>query len=560
MAVTSRIGRKGRAVLAAFTAVAGASGAAMGVAGAASTSTIQGHVLFDSTGAVPASAEVCYASEWPYIPTCVPVDPVTGSYSITGLDAGIYQVSAQSTSDEFVIEYLDGTYDQFSSAPAEIDGSSNSTINFTVARGASISGTVTHEGTIDPIGNVVVCAEGMPFRCTTTAADGTYKLTALPQQPTILRFTPDGESGYFGEVWDDQVDGLDATAITFATPTEEVTGIDAQLSKGGTISGIVTDEETGAPLTTFTVCAYGASGAWSLCQTIDPLSSMVSGLPAGGYQFTSVPPDDYSLSFFSQPSYLSEFWDDQRTPENAGTVTIVGEAAVTADAALAPLHGVFGTVFDASATFPLPGARVCAYQGSTEVSCVVADEYGTFMFSDLAAGTYTLGVPSQEGFLPQYWNGAASLDAATTFEVVDGVDNAPFEFRLIQDPEAIPDGEGEPILTPEADTGGATNTGGATTSTVAPTTTSTVATAPATTTSTTVAGGSAATTAPSSTTTPTTTTTTPTAARVLGAQQAISSPQARTGGSVMPMLLLAAAMFGAGAALLLAERRRAGLR
>lgn len=543
------MGRRGRVVGSLLVALTWSLAPAGGVAGAAATSTIQGHVQFETTGTIPANAEACYASEWPYIPTCVPVDPATGAYTITGLDAGVYQVSVQSTTDEFVIEYLDGTYDQFSSMPVEIDGSSTSTIDFAVAAGASISGTVTHEGTTDPISNVMVCAEGMPARCTTTAADGTYTLRALPQQPTVLRFTPDGESGYFGEVWEDQVDGLNATEITFATPTQAITGIDAQLSTGGTISGIVTDDETGAPLTTFTVCAYGASGAWSLCMTVDPLSSSVSGLPAGGYKFESVPPDDYSLSFSNQPSYLSEFWDDQPTPENAGTVTVVGEGAVTADAALTPLHGVFGTVFDSSATFPLPGARVCAYQGSAEVSCVVADPYGTFMFPTLAAGTYTLGVPVQEGYLAQYWDGASTLDEATTFDVVDGVDNAPFELRLIQDPEAVPDIEGEPMLTPEADTGGATTT----TTTSMPTTTSTVTTVPATTTSTTsttMASGVPSTTGPSTTT----------AVRVLGAQQPASSPRARTGGSVMPMLLVAAAMFGAGAVLLLAERRRAGSR
>ena len=88
----------------------------------------------------------------------------------------------------------------------------------------------------------------------TPAANGAYSIGELPEAKYAVEFIPAaGGLNYVYQAWNGKSDPFDANLVKVTTG--EVPGIDAALSEGGTIGGLVTSYSSGAPIAGVEVCA-----------------------------------------------------------------------------------------------------------------------------------------------------------------------------------------------------------------------------------------------------------------------------------------------------------------
>jgi Carboxypeptidase regulatory-like domain len=185
-----------------------------------------------------------------------------GTYLITGLIPDTYRVQASGpycptgpTSPpcvDYVSQYYSGTYDWSTATLVPVtSGVTTPNINFTLAVGGRIAGTVTNTlGT--PIAEANVYAS-LPGCCgwgnATSAADGTYTITGLPPGSYRVQangpYCPGGVTsppcvGYAAKFYDNTYDSSSATLVA-ATSGSTTTNINFALELGGSISGKVID-------------------------------------------------------------------------------------------------------------------------------------------------------------------------------------------------------------------------------------------------------------------------------------------------------------------------------
>ena len=197
-------------------------------------------------------------------------------------------------------------------------------IDFALDRfGGSIAGVVRDENGA-PIADARVLAWAnmtphpgrMPngFGHAVTAADGSYLIEGLPQGDYHLRAEA---RGFIGEFYDGVSDLSSATKVTVAT--QPVTGIDFTLGNGGSISGTITDEDSGDPLPHAFVKVRAANHRFEQGARTDA---------NGQYTITGLPDDDY-IVFAAAHRHLGEFFDDAPSPKQATPVNVTGAADVT---------------------------------------------------------------------------------------------------------------------------------------------------------------------------------------------------------------------------------------
>lgn len=183
----------------------------------------------------------------------------------------------------------------------------------------SISGTVTDPAD-SPAAGVEVQVTGTMAPGTahaTTAADGSYTVTGLVADSYTVYFTDDTLPD---EWYDDVIVEGDAEPVE-VTGGAAVTGIDAQLALGGSISGVVTDEND-----------QPVEGAIVLVLEAGTLGDDVGTAftnASGEYTVDRIPAGSYSV-LFTEGNFL-EFYDDVSilTPGNADLVTVTEGGSTT---------------------------------------------------------------------------------------------------------------------------------------------------------------------------------------------------------------------------------------
>src|SRR5215467_5589949 len=231
-----------------------------------------------------------------------------GSYRITGLGTGPYRV-------QFFAECgTKGSYLDRSVKAAATDGKTTAGVNTFLVPAAEIRGTVTAAAGGTPLagicvfalpvtgqqGNVLVALEQ-------TGKNGGYTITGLPHGKYIVSFSGGcGNRGsYAPQYYNGQAQAAAANLVRLATG-QHVTGIDARMQPGGTITGTVTDRsDTG--LAGICVAAtsaqdagdVGASPEGLLLSTFPVFSDLVVTGSTGGYRLANLAPGSYEVSFTS---------------------------------------------------------------------------------------------------------------------------------------------------------------------------------------------------------------------------------------------------------------------
>jgi hypothetical protein len=279
------------------------------------------------------------------------------------------------------------------------------------ALAASISGTVTEASTGLPRDEVTACAEAVHGSgyCVGVPEDGEYSITGLEPDEYRVSFQPAFNSGYVRQYYQGTIYYSDATLITLGAG-DEVTGINAAIEEGATVSGTVTAADGSGPIEGIQACAREVGGeGYQFCAQTES---------DGTYEILGVPADPYSMTFESGSSgaaYATRYYDEKSFEVEADHFTLASGQQFTADAAMSRAGAIEGTATKAGK--PLQYDFVCAYTlAEVKVGCTVTEEEGKYRYEGLPVGSYILELESF-GQALQFSGGAATFATATPVTV-----------------------------------------------------------------------------------------------------------------------------------------------
>ena len=252
----------------------------------------------------------------------------------------------------------------------------------------SIAGFVTDSAGAPVPGAVVVARKrGGRFEShTRTDSTGAYLLDdIIPGTYRVLAFHRDFAPG----AYPDSVvvaDGQDVTGINIVLGT-------MQPPFDGSITGVVTDDSTGAPLSHAFVMAIGRIERDGMRRWIHRYEFTGED---GSYQFTNLPTTEFRI-FAAARGYLGEFYDNVRRFSEATPVTPNADGIN-----FALSHGRMGPRVVAGRIivqqgFDSDGFIVFAVSDGEILGMVAADPLGFYSFDDIEAGTYEIMVSSVQG-------------------------------------------------------------------------------------------------------------------------------------------------------------------
>ncbi len=370
----------------------------------------------------------------------------SGSYSFTGLAAGSYRVSTRSSTgfvDELYddIECVGGCIVTGGDPVVVADGAAVTGIDFALAPGGSITGTVTDADDGGPLANLSLWLHddtGGYLSTPRTDGSGVYETgIGLPAGTYHLVTQPD--TGYLSELYDDipcSVTPCTPTAGTpIVVPDAGTATADFVLEEGGRISGSVTDL-LAAPLSGVSIRVHNQAGDWVTSSTsrADGTYTVIDGLATG----------TYTARTSSSQGLIDELFDDIPCPGGDCTVTAgtpigVAQGLTTpaVDFALAAGSVIEGTVTDAATGLPIQNVQVSIVdQDGASVTFGNSDASGHYAGqAGLLPGTYFVRTTYAPGHVNQVHGGGPcyplSCDptGGTPVEIIAGTD-AVVDFAL----------------------------------------------------------------------------------------------------------------------------------
>lgn len=280
---------------------------------------------FEPTGSGPADAPEDRPERKHKRPGAVTDD--TGHYTITGLPTGDFIVVAGAGSDYMPQPYSEGGTEP---TPVHVNAGEETTgIDFALSAGGSITGRVTDEAGA-PIANARVRAIDPDTHArggARTDDDGNYSISGLKTGSYLVSANA---PGYLPQFYNGAADRDSATPVA-VTEGSTTPGIDFALSSGGSISGVVTDEESGDPLAGRVVIAGSAETTVEFA-----LHRRARTDEAGRYTITGLPSGSYIVGVPGGHGYAGEFYDNVRSRDAATPVEVtVGSATGNIKFALA---------------------------------------------------------------------------------------------------------------------------------------------------------------------------------------------------------------------------------
>ena len=412
---------------------------------------IAGRVTAAASGEPVAGASV-YVSDPRGTLVDFAVTGVDGRYRVRGLPAGGYRVKTYNQvglADEIYDGIHCGSYcDSRRGTPVAMALRREVTIDFALERLGAVAGRITDAASGVALGGIEVTAwHNEPFESFSshTGADGRYLVGGLPTGEYRVRTGNDG--GWVDEVYDDVPCFGDACHSAEGTPVavgiDRVTeGVDFALDFGGSISGSVVSEATGAPLGGVVVRVSSADRVelYALRTGADG-RFRVFGLPAGSYLLHTTGAREHGVAdevYDGEPCGLDE------TSCDLGLATPVpvalGEEAAGIDFTLEPLGTIAGTVTEEATGAPIPGVALLIYDLRGGLQSAQTDAAGRYRSPPLPRGEFAVVTEGQFGrpeFIDEVYDdvrcfarGCDPLADGTPVPVASGATTGGVDFAL----------------------------------------------------------------------------------------------------------------------------------
>lgn len=322
-----------------------------------------------------------------------------GSYSVVGLPAGTHFLRFAPSDPGWLEQWWDNKRSLDQATPVTLsDGRALSGIDAALAQAAKVHGRVLN-GKGNPVDACVSVYVGMTNEkagSACTDSTGRYVVGGLEAGNYQVLFDP--ESGYARQWWSGQTRRTTATSIALTTAGEATA--DATLLKGGSLTGVVTDE-AGDPLGGVQIRAYGSPDSYSDSAVTDG---------QGRYTLMGLDDEDYRLQAVpgsSRLDLISEWYDDASDYSSADVVAVPNGATVDANFTLEKGASISGTVVDDQGPVSGIGVDVFDLDGNKALT-VWTDPDGNYTSTALKAGQYKVrfmpGYYGGDGLVEQWWN------------------------------------------------------------------------------------------------------------------------------------------------------------
>ena len=346
-----------------------------------------------------------------------------GQYTLRGLPAGDYRVWFWDPNGQFISEYYDDQIDWNEATSVAVATATHVTgVDATLAKAGTISGTVTGQAGA-PLADIAVTVyrqQGGQWwwqENAMTDENGHYTIGRLPGGLYHVYFT-DWQNDYLPEYYNDATEYDDAEILML--PAEgALTGIDAELTKGATISGMLTGPDGQTPAGGVTVTAYMYTNHY--WYWVGSSSSAQNGM----FTIKSLRAGTYRLQFNDyNETYLAQVYAQGNTLDDGTDIPVAtGEDVTGIDASLRLAARISGTVTAEDGVTPLANIAVIVgsrngmgmnFQGNT-------DDNGQYTIRGLPAGSYIVQfVDYQNAYLREFYDDAQTRDAATEFTLASG--------------------------------------------------------------------------------------------------------------------------------------------
>ncbi|HEY4153336.1 MAG TPA: carboxypeptidase-like regulatory domain-containing protein, partial [Pseudolysinimonas sp.] len=308
-----------------------------------------------------------------------------GKFTFTGVSAGSYTLAFEAPyGSDWAPQYWSGSATLTDATYFTVTaGQTASNKNAVLQPGSSVSGTVTGSGAPVSFGFVqAIGADGIADGNAMTASDGSYTVTGLPVGSQTLKFMPPFSANFVPQWWSGASTAADAQY--FDVPADgALTGYDADLVAGATISGTIKDAE-GNPIPF--ASAYARNGG-----DVFGTGGFANG--AGNYSITGLSAGDYTVQFDASGAggYESGWWDGASDPATATVLHVGAQQQVTGiDSALgagATISGTVSGLTTGGVSFAAANATITAVRpDGSQASQVYADESGAYTVANLPAG------------------------------------------------------------------------------------------------------------------------------------------------------------------------------
>jgi hypothetical protein len=344
-----------------------------------------------------------------------------GTFRISPVGPGTVRLKIGSCAgdDRWAFEYYKDARFSFEATPISVTAGQDTALgDIVIDRAAAITGVVRgRDG--DPLAGACVQTS---FGQARTSVTGYYRLGGLPSGSYIVNFNDCGRGDHLAEYYDDAPTADRATPVPVAV-AETRSGIDAQLSKAGAISGVVSTSDGGALGPPACVAAVDHSGAVRQAAISVTGFYRLPGLRNGTYKLHF---NDCPQNFVStRNDYVDEWWNDQATEDAATPITVVASAPDVTGINPVLVRGgkISGVVTRADGGAPAAGQCVDALQGTTSVRTNTTVT-GYYELKGLRPGAYRVrfggcfvGVGS---LAAEWWSDAPSASTSTPVTVGSG--------------------------------------------------------------------------------------------------------------------------------------------
>ncbi len=299
----------------------------------------------------------------------------TGRYRLV-LPPGSYVLAAYDDAQNYLTRFYSNASEFANATALPVVATQTTAADITLPRGATVEGTVTDAITRAVIAGarIAVYRDGLIVATGSTDAAGRFRLLLPPGTYRFVIFDP---NGIYAAVFVTGAESFD-TSTLFVLGASETRTIDTQLTRGGRLSGRITEAFTSTGLAGITVAAFNADGTTRGFTTTDALGNYVLILPPGSYRVGA---------FDTGLTYLKRFSPGVAAFRSSLPSSVFASQATTVDLQLPRGAVVTGQVQSSLAA--LAGITIAAYDGTGLSTATVTDGTGHYRLL-LEPGSYTI--------------------------------------------------------------------------------------------------------------------------------------------------------------------------